>query len=147
MLPMGMPVKLSNNLVSAAREEAARTDRSLTAQIEHWAKLGQQAERSLSFDAAAQLKAGAGLSAGDARRALAAALAPILGSAELASISRMVAAAGKPVYGSDPDHPGLILQTWPDGTTVSGTFDAKQFKPEGLGFNATFQFVRLFAYL
>lgn len=38
---MGMPVKLSDELVASARTEAASTDRSITGQIEHWAKIGR----------------------------------------------------------------------------------------------------------
>lgn len=38
---MGMPVKLSDDPVRAARAEAKATDRSITAQIGHWAKLGR----------------------------------------------------------------------------------------------------------
>lgn len=41
---MGMPVKLSDELVESAREEAASTDRSITGQIEHWAKIGRSVE-------------------------------------------------------------------------------------------------------
>ena len=41
---MGMPVKLSDELVESAREEAANTDRSITGQIEHWAKIGRSVE-------------------------------------------------------------------------------------------------------
>src|SRR5690242_597621 len=41
---VGMPVKLSDELVESAREEAANTDRSITGQIEHWAKIGRSVE-------------------------------------------------------------------------------------------------------
>jgi hypothetical protein len=41
---MGMPVKLSDELVAAARKEAATADRSITGQIEHWAKIGRSVE-------------------------------------------------------------------------------------------------------
>jgi hypothetical protein len=41
---MGMPVKLSDELVESARQEAASTDRSITGQIEHWAKIGRSVE-------------------------------------------------------------------------------------------------------
>jgi len=42
---MGMPVKLSDDLVLSARLEAEATDRSITAQIEHWAKIRRQPGR------------------------------------------------------------------------------------------------------
>src|SRR6266496_3887413 len=47
---MGMPVKLSDALVNVARKEAAAADRSITAQIEHWAKLGQSVEAALRHE-------------------------------------------------------------------------------------------------
>ena len=40
---MSMPVKLSDDLVADAREEARTADRSITSQIEHWARLGKDA--------------------------------------------------------------------------------------------------------
>ena len=47
---MGMPVKLSDELVKVARKEAAAGDRSITAQIEHWAKLGRSVETALRHE-------------------------------------------------------------------------------------------------
>src|SRR5262245_61169876 len=48
MLPleatMGMPVKLSDELVESARKEAANADRSITGQIEHWEKIARSVE-------------------------------------------------------------------------------------------------------
>jgi hypothetical protein len=44
---MGMSVKLSDDLALSARLEAEATDRSITAQIEHWAKLGRAVEAAL----------------------------------------------------------------------------------------------------
>src|SRR5687768_12669187 len=53
---MGMPVKLSDELVLAARMEAEATDRTITSQIEHWAKLGRAAEVQLSYGEVVKLK-------------------------------------------------------------------------------------------
>ena len=53
---MGMPVKLSDDLVRDARQEAEATDRSLTSQIEHWARLGRKVERVLQHDDVLDLK-------------------------------------------------------------------------------------------
>src|ERR1700758_1794216 len=58
--PMGMPVKLSDELVNVARKEAAAADRSITAQIEHWAKLGQSVEAALRHEDALAVKASEG---------------------------------------------------------------------------------------
>ena len=51
-----MPVKLSDDLVKDARQEADLTDRSLTSQIEHWARLGRKVERVLQHEDVLNLK-------------------------------------------------------------------------------------------
>lgn len=43
---MGTAVKLSDDLVAAAREESASMSRSITQQVEHWARIGRLVERS-----------------------------------------------------------------------------------------------------
>ena len=53
---MGMPVKLSDELVASARKEAASTDRSITGQIEHWAKIGRSDETVLRHQDVQALK-------------------------------------------------------------------------------------------
>lgn len=51
-----MPVKISDDLLRDAREEAKATDRSITSQIEHWARLGQTVERGLRHEEVVTLK-------------------------------------------------------------------------------------------
>lgn len=53
---MPQPVKLSDPLINAARTVAPDADRSIAGQIEHWARLGQAAERVLSTDESLQFK-------------------------------------------------------------------------------------------
>lgn len=53
---MGMPVKLSDDLVEQAREEAKAADRSITSQIEHWARLGRSIESLLRHEDVLALK-------------------------------------------------------------------------------------------
>jgi hypothetical protein len=53
----GSPIRLSAALTQSAREAAAVLDRSLTDQVEHWARLGQLVERAVSADTVMQLKA------------------------------------------------------------------------------------------
>lgn len=43
----GVPVRLSDALTLRAREEAEISDRSLTEEVEHWARLGQVVERAI----------------------------------------------------------------------------------------------------
>jgi hypothetical protein len=56
---MSMPVKLSDDLVKDAREEAKSADRSITSQIEHWARLGRNVEHVLRHEEVLALKRGA----------------------------------------------------------------------------------------
>ena len=53
---MSTAVKLSEELVIAARSEAERMSRSMTQQIEHWARVGRAVERTpgVSLDAVRQ---------------------------------------------------------------------------------------------
>src|SRR5436309_7658155 len=53
---MGTSLKLSDDLVNQARAEAAEADRSLTSQIEHWARLGRSVENVLSLEQVGALK-------------------------------------------------------------------------------------------
>jgi hypothetical protein len=53
----GVPVRLSDALTMRARTAAAVLDRSLTEQVEHWARLGQVVEAAISAGAVHRLKA------------------------------------------------------------------------------------------
>jgi hypothetical protein len=52
----GIPVRLSIGLAKRAREVARIQDRSLTEQVEHWARLGQSVEAAVLASTVAQLK-------------------------------------------------------------------------------------------
>lgn len=53
----GIPVRLSAQLAASARSAARTQERSLTEQVEHWARLGQQVERVVMASTVARLKA------------------------------------------------------------------------------------------
>lgn len=53
----GVPVRLSAALTTRARAAAQVLDRSLTDQVEHWARLGQVVEAAISAGAVQRLKA------------------------------------------------------------------------------------------
>lgn len=53
----GIPVRLSAQLAASARTAARTQERSLTEQVEHWARLGQQVERVVMASTVARLKA------------------------------------------------------------------------------------------
>lgn len=53
----GIPVRLSGELAARARVAAATQDRSLTEQVEHWARLGQAVEDAVLAATVQRLKA------------------------------------------------------------------------------------------
>lgn len=53
----GFPIRLSATLASRAREVAEVQDRSLTEQVEHWARLGQVVEAAVLSSTVESLKA------------------------------------------------------------------------------------------
>jgi hypothetical protein len=96
-------------------------ERSPTAQVEFWAKLGRVAESVFSHDRIRTIKQMgqvqdldsliARIDTKDGRKLA------------LAEIQRH----GTPTYGTDPKHPGLIVERQPDGTTRVGKFVNRQF--------------------
>ena len=53
----GIPVRLTGDLTIRARAAAATLDRSLTEQVEHWARLGQAVEDAILATTVQRLKA------------------------------------------------------------------------------------------
>jgi ABC-type hemin transport system substrate-binding protein len=53
----GIPVRLSEGLTTRARTAAETADRSLTEQVEHWARLGQAVEDAVLAATVQKLKA------------------------------------------------------------------------------------------
>lgn len=131
---MGRPIKLSDRLAQAADEASHVADRSVPAQIEHWANLGRAVERALTGHAIQLLKASGGdpamFASEDARKAnvlegLRRALTP---EGQASAIAR-VAARG-PRYGADPGDPSMLVRIAPDGRKVRGRMIDGDFIPE-----------------
>jgi hypothetical protein len=55
-MPHGVPVRLSEALAKRARATADLLDRSMTEQVEHWARLGQVVEAAISAQTVERLK-------------------------------------------------------------------------------------------
>ena len=100
---------------------AAIMDRSPTAQVEFWAKLGRVAEAVFAHDRIRLLKETGRVH--DLDTLLAKVDTPE--GRELAKAE--IARHGTPIYGTDPAHPGLIVQKLPDGTKRLGKFVNRQF--------------------
>jgi hypothetical protein len=127
---MGMPVKLSDELVESAREEAANTDRSITGQIEHWAKIGRSVETVLAHKDVQALKRSplnAPLTSAT-RRAIQAALDGVVAETDRPRLARRLK-AGRTVYQSDPAGSGLTERIEPDGKRTLGRFAGRRFVP------------------
>lgn len=120
-----MPVKLSDDLVKDARQEAKGTDRSLTSQIEHWARLGRKVERILKHEEVLDLKRGGDApSAPPTRRGTLAALRRIASEAsrdELAAKLR----DGRTVYQDAGG--GRVERIERDGTRTIGRLVNRRF--------------------
>ena len=129
-----MPVKLSDELVLSARLEAMEADRSITAQIEHWAKLGRAAEVALGYTSATTLKRSGGKAAAAVEgrvsyNTVSKALDKLVSSVDRRDIKTALRASGKPVYGMDSARPGLVVREDSDGTRTPGRFVNKKFVP------------------
>lgn len=55
--PSGIPVRLSEALTARARASSRASERSLTQQVEHWARLGQAVEAAIAAPTTEHLKA------------------------------------------------------------------------------------------
>src|ERR1043166_9299172 len=102
---MPAPVKVSDRLLTLAREEARNAHRSATAQIEHWATLGRAVEAMVTYrDVLALKRAGETLPIpsfvrGEEIHDL---LARLVEDADREQVKARIRAAGGPVYAADP---------------------------------------------
>jgi len=129
---MGMPVKLSDELVLHARQEAERADRSITAQFEHWAKLGRAVEVALGYQQTSALKQPAGdiRDPGNRpakRKTVLAILEHVAASSDRTDVIDAVRKGGQPVFGTDPAFPGMTVRLDPDGTRTPGRLMDRRF--------------------
>src|SRR6516165_9143371 len=125
---MGMPVKLSDELVEAARREAASTDRSITGQIEHWVKIGRSVEKVLRHQDLQVLKrAPADLTlTAPMRQAVEAALARAIAGTDRRALGHRIK-AGRTVYQADPRGSEMIERIDADGSRTLGRLVNRQF--------------------
>ena len=129
---MGIPLKVSDGLFAVAKQEAEAAERSITAQVEYWAKIGRAVETVLAHQELLTLK-----KAGDLltptfptltrRRDVHALLTKVAKDLDRQAIKKHIYAAKTPVYSSDPKHPGMIVQVLSDGTRTLGSMKGRQF--------------------
>jgi hypothetical protein len=123
---MGLPLRISDEIVHQAREEAEISDRSLTSQIEHWVRLGMAVEAVLEHRQIRELKR-----RGKALLSLKDALAYAESPEGQDEMRAYLAAERQPLYSADPERPGGIVRENPDGTRTRGKFVGRTFVPEG----------------
>ena len=118
-----IPLRIDSNLVHRARSSGALLDRTPTAQIEHWAKLGLVLEPVLSGKSITRVKQTAPIQD----------LAKVVEFSQTEEGQKRVAALihryGNPVYEADPKNPELVIERSPDGTTRRGHFINRRFEP------------------
>jgi ParD-like antitoxin of type II bacterial toxin-antitoxin system len=131
---MPSPVKVSDRLLAMAREEAKGTHRSATAQIEHWATLGRAIEVLVAYSQVLALKrAGQALPVPTfvSRDEVHDLLARLVEDVDRETVKARIRSAGTPLYTTDPDHPGMIVEVQADGTRVVGHLEGRRFVPVG----------------
>ena len=132
---MGMPVKLSDDLVKIARKEADAANRSITAQIEHWATLGRSVETALRHEDVLALKHAKGdigkVFAGATSQAVYETLRRVAAATRRSALSQKLT-QGRTVYQSDPDGSGLLMRIEPDGRRSLGRMVRRRFIPARL---------------
>jgi hypothetical protein len=126
-----MPVKLSDDLVKLARKEAGAADRSITSQIEHWAKLGRAVESALGHVDVLALKVARGdlMSAFPGlpeRQAAYAVLQQVAATADRSELAQALR-HGRAVYQSDPAGSGLIMRVDPNDHRTLGHLEKRRF--------------------
>ena len=118
---MSQPVKLSDSLVLDARLTGEVAERSITGQIEFWAKLGRAIEPMLQGEQVLAL----------CRAGAAKPLSACLQAVDTTEGRRRVAEHLKiqpfPHYEPAPDSPGLLIQIDADGKRTLGRFINRQF--------------------
>jgi hypothetical protein len=133
---MAIPVKVSDDLLTAARATAAKANRSVTKQIEYWAELGRAIETLVTppdqfvlRDAATDR--GEGREQAAVRAVLGRLVAALAERSERAPALTRIRSTGKPVYGAAPGGTDRIVQVWPDGRKVTGRFIGEEFVAGG----------------
>lgn len=118
-----VPLRIDSELVHQARSEGALHDRTPTAQIEHWAKLGRVLEAVLSGKSTARVKAMSRVVDLDA-------IVEMTQTTKGQAKARAVVARHQgPIYTADPEHPDVILEKLPDGKVRRGRFVNRTFVP------------------
>lgn len=119
---MSQPVKLSDALVLDARIAGEAFERSITGQVEFWARLGRAIEPLLQGTQVLALCRNA------AAQPLSECLACVDSPAGRARVAQYLAAQPFPHYEPAQDAPGLLVRIEANGKRTVGRFVNRQFK-------------------
>jgi hypothetical protein len=132
-VPGPVAIKVSAEFAESVRAAADSADRSLTGQIEHWAKLGRAAETVLPAPAAAALKQSAGNLAAiedpALREQILTALEALRSGDHFPATRKHLASLGQPLYEADPADSQGIVQVGADGRRTRGRLVNRRFVP------------------
>lgn len=133
---MSRPVKVSDELLAAARTTAEKANRSVTKQIEHWAELGRAIEALVALPDQFVLKDAAidpepARERAEVRAALGRLVAALAANPDRAVALARIRSTHSPVYGAAPGSTDRVVQVWPDGRRVTGRFVGNEFVADG----------------
>lgn len=120
---MSQPVKLSDALVLDARLAGEICERSLTGQVEFWARLGRAIEPLLM---GTQVLA---LCRNGAAQPLSACLESVDSVEGRQRVAEFLESQPFPHYEQAPNEPGYLIRIEADGTRTVGRFVNRQFQP------------------
>lgn len=111
-------VSLSQDFAAEVRAQSEAADRSMAAQLEHWAKIARAIEAVIPAPTLSELKAGV-----DASEVLSR-VGAYLVQQNPAKLLSYLEAVRAPRYGIDEADPDIAVRIEPDGTQTRGKFDA-----------------------
>ncbi len=120
---MGQPVKLSDELVSDARNVAELSQRSIAGQIEFWAAIGKSIEPLLRGDRVMALRQSG------AARPLRELIAEVDTDKGRERVRDYLDRQPFPHYRVAEGRPGLLCRIDEDGTETIGRFAGREFQP------------------
>lgn len=126
-------IRVSTELVEAAREIARWSERTVPGQIEHWALLGKALEGQLPADSTIALKKAASSASQETlTKEVAAAFAllgKLHGTLPTKSFPEKLVKIHNVRYETDTNHPGQIVQIDASGKRTSGKLVSRRFVP------------------
>lgn len=125
-------IKINSPLAEEARAASRETDRSLTGQVEHWAKLGKALEPHLTTAVVNSLKTSEGQLENIADPATKAEVLAILERFRTLPRTELrdeLQLAAKTHYEPDPENPGGLIRIEPNGTRTHGSLNGREFIP------------------